>query len=131
VSDLTIDLLQGALGRTSTRSSVTSANLANVDTPGYRAVKVEFEETLGGVQQELELSATHPDHVNPQASGGPPAILSDAPADRMRVDGNTVDIDREMTELARLQGRYATAAQLVRKRFALIRLALTDGRGGQ
>jgi flagellar basal-body rod protein FlgB len=129
MNDNTIGELRGTLDRTSTRSSVTAANLANVDTPGYRALQVAFEETLDAVAGDLEMSATDPEHVQPPAYDEPRPIVSDAPPGRMRVDGNTVDIDREMTELARLQGRYAAAAQLVRKRFALVRLALTDGRG--
>jgi flagellar basal-body rod protein FlgB len=131
MTDLTVDLLRGSLDRTSTRSSVTAANLANVDTPGYRSMQVAFDETLGAVQGDLELEGTHPDHILPPVETKPLPLLSDAPADRMRMDGNTVDIDREMTELARLQGKYTAAAQLVRKRFAMIRMALTDGRSGQ
>ena len=129
MSDLTVDLLRGTLDRASTLSSVTASNLANVDTPGYRAQKAEFDETLDALGGDLELSRTHSGHILPPDDPRPQAIVSDAPADRMRMDGNTVDIDRQMTELARLQGRYAAAAQLVRKRFVLIRLALTDGKG--
>ena len=55
--DPTIALLQGALDRTSLRSSLVVSNLANVDTPGYRALQVEFAEELGDAGK---LTRTNP-----------------------------------------------------------------------
>ena len=53
--------------------------------------------------------------------------IVESPATRIRGDGNTVDIDREMTSLAVLQGRYTAATQMVKTRFALLEYAVTSG----
>ena len=52
----------------------------------------------------------------------------EAPVTRLRPDGNTVDIDREMTQLSALGGRFAATAQMLRKHLALLRYAATDGK---
>jgi flagellar basal-body rod protein FlgB len=125
--DPTVEALRIALGRAARRAEVAASNLANVDTPGYRATKVKFPDLSMG-HGGLQPSKTHTDHI---AAAADPAIrghLVEAPANRMRADGNTVDIDREMTQLAMTEGRFRTAAQMVRKRFALMIYAATDGR---
>jgi len=100
-----------------------------VDTPGYRALTVAFDELLsprGG----LEPRRTRALHLAPAGDGRVQGTLLDAPITRMRNDGNTVDVDLEMTRLGMTQGRYRTAAELLRKRFALLVYTATDGRAG-
>jgi flagellar basal-body rod protein FlgB len=126
--DTTIELLRNTLGRTATRLAVTGSNLVNVDTPGYRALRAEFLDALGQAHGRLELSRTNDSHVGGTRSLIDSAEFTQAPITRMRLDGNTVDLDVEMTELARLQGRFRAAVQLVRKRFALLRYAAMNGR---
>ncbi len=128
VRDATVTLLHRALERASRRVSAVASNLANVDTPGYRAVDARFEDALAGAGR-LEPLRTHPNHLDPAAERASAAIVEREPR-RMRNDGNTVDVDFEMTLLASLQGRYQAAAELVRKRFALLVYAVTDGRTG-
>lgn len=126
--DPTVDLLGDALDRLALRAAVVSSNLANVETPGYRALQVEFEEQLA-LAREIELSHTARGHQGPGDRPSSRPILSEAPATRMRPDGNTVDLDGEMTRLSAVQGQYRAEAELVRKRFALLRYAAMDGRG--
>ena len=47
-----------------------------------------------------------------------------------RNDLNNVSVDREMLALAQSAGRYSTAIELLRRRFALLRYAIMDGRSG-
>jgi len=128
VDDAVIRQLQESLGRLSMRASVVASNLANVDTPGYRAQRVRFAEELGKVGG-LEMSRTERGHLAPKTSGPTRATVYEAAASRVRQDGNTVDVDQEMTALAAVQGRYNAATQIVRKRLALMRYAVTDGKG--
>ncbi len=127
MDDAAIAQLHRALTRSSRQVSVIASNLANVDTPGYRARRMEFDDALR-VAQRLQLERTDPRHVPPQAAAEPEGRMELAPVTRMRLDGNTVDVDQEMTTLARQRGRYGTAAQMVRRRFALLRYVITDGR---
>ena len=123
--DPTLQALWGTLGRVSRRASATASNLANIDTPGYRAKRVVFPPEIRG---ELDVERTRPGHF-PLASGQLGQVV-DAPVTRLRADGNTVDVDTEMVELSKLQGRYQATAQIIRKRIALLAYAATDGRTG-
>ena len=129
VNDATVATLRLALDRASRRAALVASNLANLDTPGYRSVDLE-PAPFAALGQVPELQRTDAGHL--AGSGGPQAqeIVAEVPATRVRNDGNTVDVDREMTLLASLQGRYQAAAELVRKRFALLMYAATDGRNG-
>lgn len=127
ISDPTLGLLHRSLGQTALRAAVSASNLANVDTPGYRALAASFPEAMA--EAGLEPMRTTSGHLGSLSTGAGGATLVEAPSARMRMDGNTVDVDVEMTQLGSYQGRYGAAVQMVRKRFALMRLAVTDGRG--
>jgi len=126
IDDVTLATLHSALDRVARRAALVASNLANVDTPGYRAVDLAPEDFAPQVEA---LARSAPGHLAGSPAPDAPAI-EELPASRMRNDGNTVDVDREMTLLASLQGRYQAAAELVRKRFALLIYAATDGRNG-
>jgi flagellar basal-body rod protein FlgB len=127
--DATLAALRLALHRASRRAALVASNLANLDTPGYRAVDLapEPQATFGPPPR---LARTDAGHLPGSGDAGRPETVAELPAARVRNDGNTVDVDREMTLLASLQGRYQTSAELVRKRFALLIYAATDGRNG-
>ena len=125
VGDATIDALRTVLGRTSRRAAVVASNLVNVDTPGYRALDVEFSEPL---ELASEMRRTDSRHLSARANPAFRGSFVEAPVTRVRSDGNTVDVDREMTLFAMLQGRYRASAEMLRKRFALWLYAVTDGR---
>ena len=127
VSDSLVQQLKQTLDRASIGATTIASNLANIDTPGYRAKRVEFTDSMTRAMGGLE-------RTDPRHMGGASTLhtmttrLTDAPVDRMRMDGNTVDLDQEMTALSMVRGKFMTASQLVRKRFALLRYAMTDGK---
>ena len=127
LDDATASWLHAALDRTARRSAVVASNLANVDTPGYRAMDVDFGPPPAPAGS-LEVARTEAGHLGGAPGRAAPGRIIPAPADRLRADGSTVDVDREMTLLAALQGRYQEAAEMIRKRFALLVYAATDGR---
>lgn len=130
VEDPTVAALHTTLTRASRRAALVASNLANVDTPGYQALELQFQETLGAVGNVGDIETTRPGHMGSIAPSDDPGTVVTQPATRVRNDGNTVDVDREMTVLAQMQGRYSAAAEMVRKRFALLLYSATDGRGG-
>ena len=106
------------------RQVAAAGNLANVDTPGYRAKEVTFEETLG--RKTGAIAATHAKHVGGAvASGG--ATIQDIEGPGRR-DGNTVQIDRELLTMGRAAGDFAAAQTALAAKFRLVRYAINEGR---
>jgi flagellar basal-body rod protein FlgB len=93
------------------RHEVLATNIANLETPGYRARDLQFKEAL---QAAFE------------AEGTPPvdARVVDKPSGVGRADGNTVDLDMEMARLADNRGSYTTYAEILARRFAGLRRAI-------
>lgn len=128
-------ILVRALDALALRQQVTASNIANVDTPGYRASEVRFESILRRVLAttpgELSLVRTDPRHL---VAGGidvtavEPQVVERS-GTRYRNDGNNVDIDREMGLLAETSLRYSAVSEALARRLALLRLVASDGRG--
>ncbi len=102
--DGTIALLQRSLDLRSTQHQALSSNIANADTPRYKAFEVAVEEELGKLDRtarRLEPVRTHGVHLPPAAGAAPTVRLRSAagPGFNLRADGNTVDLDRSMGAL--------------------------------
>ena len=123
--DLTLAAIAKALGLLSARQEAISANIANVNTPGYRRRDVNFAAQLreavsaGSVSSKQERIAA--------VEGVRKNLLVDG-SFFSRNDLGSVDIDREMAEEARTQMMYNSFARLASKRFRMYRMAIMDGR---
>lgn len=111
--DPTVEGLARTLTLLQRRHEVLVSNIANLETPGYRAREVDFGTALS------EAFSRQP------AEGGPasPRIEVDASAPA-RADGNTVDLDLQMAKLGQNGGRYVSLARVLGMRLALLRLAI-------
>lgn len=119
-------LLKQALYACALRQEAIAHNIANVNTPGYRRVDVSFEEFLRAAQQ-TPLQTTDPRHVAlPPARLANPQVAPDEDAP-MRPDGNTVDIDYEMAQLAENQIRFQALSQLITGRYQSLKTVITGG----
>ncbi|MGE3178400.1 MAG: flagellar basal body rod protein FlgB, partial [Vicinamibacterales bacterium] len=109
------------------RETVAASNLANVDTPGYRAREVEFEDALQRqLGMTLTLATTAESHQpNLRTAGTTVREVSGVP---MRRDGNTVQLDREMLSLTRAAGDFSKAQTALAAKFRLVRYAINEGR---
>ncbi len=122
-SNHTYNALKTALNGLSLRSQMISRNISNVDTPGYQAQNVSFEQT---VQQAMKkevnqtLSTTNVSHIQPEEvfSG---FIRQDRPGGTDRADGNDVDIDTELTQMGETAMKYQALTQLINKKFNMIK----------
>ncbi len=126
-------LLQKGLQAASLRQRTISHNLANVNTPGFKRSYVQFETILKEVRRagKISLDTTRAGHIKGTSS----SIESVAPQVRidrttsMRSDGNNVDIDREMVDLAINQLYYNSLVQRMSGRLSSLRNVITGGRG--
>ena len=104
---------------------VAAGNLANVDTPGFKAREVDFERTLEATLART-MTATHPRHLQPTDQIGPASREArDLPARR---DGNTVQMDRELLAISRAGGEFARAQTALAAKFRLVRYAISESR---
>lgn len=101
------------LNRAVARQQVAASNLANIDTPGYRALDVQFADTL-----DATLKSSGPDTP----------VVTETQGVAARRDGNTVQVDREMLSLTRASGDFSAAQTALAAKFRLVRYAINEGR---
>ncbi len=116
-------LLQTFLDVNSKRAEVTAGNIANADTPGYVAKKLEFENFLRDAAQQASLP---PSQQEPLSASNLSVV--DQPSDMVGLDGNTVDLGKEMADLASAGGAFSFGAKMLQSRLRLLRTAIREGR---
>jgi flagellar basal-body rod protein FlgB len=123
-----LDRMRDRMEYLSQRQGVVASNVANANTPGYRALdlaKPEFERQLKG---ELGLRTTNARHLNAGGAPGAAAKLKDTPDSEETPNGNTVVLEDQMLKAAEIQADYATVSTLYRRALNLIRTAAGAGR---
>ena len=114
------------------RQDVISANIANAETPGYVAKKVDFEEALSRaltLDEMGQMKGNNPQHylTGPGSLQNTKADVYDNPDANINNDGNTVDMEKEMATLAENNLLYKAAIQLINKKLAALKYAAGDG----
>lgn len=123
-------VLEKALDAATLRQRVIAHNVANVNTPGFKRTDVIFEEKLVralGLETGVELYRTHPHHLPAAGFELTPEVVPDN-STTMRADGNNVDIDREMVDLAQNSLNFNFAVQQLSGRLAMLRYVINEGR---
>lgn len=113
------------------RAEVLANNLANSDTPGFKARDIDFKAILGGVQSgqqadgQLAMSTTNGKHL-PQgdvAVAGSGELLYRVPS-QPSIDGNTVDTQQELAEFTKNTMQYQASFQLLSGKFKALNNAI-------
>lgn len=131
--DKTTQALATSVNMRLLRHNIISSNVANAETPGYHAKKLDFEEALAralDIDGLRSMSTSDGNHYSVGGRGlanvGPE--IYDNPDGAINNDGNTVDLEREMSALAENTIMYKAAIQLINKKLASLRYAATEGR---
>jgi flagellar basal-body rod protein FlgB len=119
--DPTLEGLARVLTLRQQRHEVLASNLANVETPNYKAKELDFGDAL---QDAFETSEVN---VLGEKSVARPSVVDDPNGPR-RADGNTVDLDLQMTKLTANGGDYLKLARILGKRIGLLRTAIEGTR---
>jgi flagellar basal-body rod protein FlgB len=137
----TLPALQQTLVFTERRHEVLASNIANLDTPDFRARDLpvdRFQETLAeSIERAKQPSPGHTNVSRSQAAFnemlGKPLERDDiaaGPRDTMEPivyhDGSDVSLERQVTEIAKNQGMHNMAVATMRNQFALLRAAITE-----
>ncbi|MFG6158725.1 flagellar basal body rod protein FlgB [Halomonas sp. 1390] len=127
--EASLNFHQQALGLRQERQKVLASNIANADTPGYKARDMDFASELNKAVQQgggdgLALSRTSSRHLEGQEPmSGSRDLLYRVP-DQPSLDGNTVDMDRERTQFADNSVRYQSALTILNSRIQGLKKAM-------
>ena len=132
--DKTTVIQEKALDAAWLRNEVLSHNIANVDTPTYKRKDVDFEKYLrGALNYGLDDVIVHRRHnfrfsKQPDIGSIQANVMEEYNTMAMRIDGNNVDIDEEMAQMAKNTIRYNVITHNINGKFAKIKHAITEGR---
>ena len=118
---------EAALSLRSQRQQVLASNIANADTPNFKARDMDFNSALAGAMSGASPTAAGPGAAASAAAPGAAALLYRAPV-QGAVDGNTVDMDVERNQFADNAIRYEAGITMLN---AQIRNMMAAIQGGQ
>ncbi|AWI73974.1 MAG: flagellar basal body rod protein FlgB [Azoarcus sp.] len=127
--DRQMQIHQSALNLQAQRQQLLASNIANADTPNYKARDIDFREALKGAVGErmgpLALSATRPGHL--QGSGGNPldGLAKYRTELQSSVDGNTVNMDVERAAFAENAIHYEASITFINGLLSGMQRAIT------
>lgn len=103
--DKELAFVQSALDLRARRQEILAANIANADTPNYKARDLDFgaalKTAMGSVDGPLKLARTSGRHLDTGAAGGAPGAFNKfRSVVQPSLDGNTVDVDVERAHFA-------------------------------
>jgi flagellar basal-body rod protein FlgB len=132
--DPTIGALNTSLNLRLMNQNVISSNVANADTPGYKAKTMEFESALRdalGASVELQRAGSDARHIIHRSTNPVDPEIYDDPNGVESLDGNTVDRANEMAKMAENQLLYDASAEMLKKKLGMLKYAITEGGGNR
>ncbi len=128
------DLHSRVLGLANQRLELLADNVANADTPNYKARDIDFRSAMASAGQpgtlggDLPMAATRTGHI--QAGGAGPNTTNPLyrMPDQPSLDGNTVDSQKENAAIAETAVRYQATLTFLSSRIRGLRDAITGGR---
>ncbi|UTH73847.1 flagellar basal body rod protein FlgB [Chromobacterium sp. IIBBL 290-4] len=128
------DFQQRALNLQAYRAEVIGSNVANAETPYYKAVDFDFKAALQAQQDKqgrLQLATTDEHHLASQAGGAEAVPLMYRSAVQPSLDGNTVDMNVERGAFADNALQYQSTLTFLTKRISGLNTAIQgSGSGG-
>ena len=120
------------------RMKLTGQNISNVNTPHYKAKRLEFENLLRQKFEEINNTEMHALRMRYAKSGNKekpqdyldsvtPRVCTDNSTET-KVDGNNVDIDHENLELAKIQLQYNYMVRKITDEYNLLKHAINEGK---
>ncbi len=116
-------VLQKILHATSERQKVLASNIANAETPGYKAKDIKFDTVVGN---EMKLLTTSPGHIRKTGSSGSGRVeVDNRPS---WGDGNNVELNNELAKMQENLLRHNAAIKIINKKISMYQSAIKGGR---
>jgi len=129
IFEQTLTGLNKAMDLSWRRGQAITSNIANAETPKYRATELEFGKELEKAFNTTagdQVMKTHTTHMDIERNGSS-RMVADLTG-ITKADGNNVDIDLQMAALANNGSDFSNAVQLMKHKFGLYRASIRDGR---
>jgi len=125
-NEYTYNILKRGLDAASERGTVIGNNIANINTKDYKRKYVTFEETLKNSSDNLEMKTTDEKHMKINGDAGDIQVKQDN--SNLKEDGNNVDIDNEMVNLAANNLMYNAMISQINSRFSMTKDVINGGK---
>jgi flagellar basal-body rod protein FlgB len=128
----TFNRLEKNLDIRSERHKLIVSNIANMDTPGYKAFDLIVEEEMKKVEEHshpFKMARTHPAHIKEKSTL--PNMFqyrNIRSSDTTSTNGNTVDMDKEMGKLSENNLLFNVTAQILTKKLSILKAAIDGGK---
>jgi flagellar basal-body rod protein FlgB len=127
-----LDFFQRSLNLRAAKAEVISSNIANADTPGYKAVDFDFGKALKSQTAALQasgvaLAQTDGRHLAATGSHAAEGGLQYRSAVQRSLDGNTVDMDVERSAFTDNALKYQSTLTFLNKRISGLMEAIKGG----
>jgi len=123
-----IEKLSLGMDTASMKNRVVAENIANIDTPGFKSKDIKFHNVMKeylGEGKKLPLSRTNEKHLPPSgAMISPATFVYQQNNPSVRNDGNDVNVDYEMSQLAENNVRYQMLSQITAGKFTKLKSAI-------
>jgi flagellar basal-body rod protein FlgB len=133
VNNKTLQAIAAGIKFREMRQEIISSNVANADTPGYKAKRIEFEKALAralDVDGQMGMTVEDEKHFD-VGNGGfenlQPELIED-PNGIVSEDGNTVDREKEMARMAENKVMYDALVQLMNKKLGMMKYIINSER---
>lgn len=127
--DKDVNFHQQALGLRSKRQEILSSNVANADTPNFKARDINFSSVLNGKlssdSASNRLATTSPKHIRLRSDDVIDDALYRIPQ-QPSVDGNTVEMDTERAKFADNSLRYNASVTFISGKFRSLLSAIQE-----
>lgn len=125
--DNMISIYKRVLDVSSMRNRVIAENIANAQTPGYSALKVDFDKYMKNTNNlgKIDMVRTSRNHISQSKQNS--GIEIEKSGLRPRADGNNVDQDLEITKMAENTIVYKTAVELLSRKFKMLKMTIEEG----
>jgi flagellar basal-body rod protein FlgB len=133
IFDKTMGLIERALDMRSAWQRMIASNIANEETPGYRAKDLHFQDALSAAARgrlPVSLVSTHAQHIGPRGDGVQRVTgrVAEVPAGDLPLDANSVNMELELAKLSDNAMQYNSAATIMGMRMRQLLSAIRDAR---
>ena len=105
------------------RQALVAQNIANADTPDYKAQDLEAFDTALQKSSDFEWSTTRKTHITPSSVMNASNIVQDSPGG-VEPNGNTVSIDNEMLRAVDVQKQHSRAIAIYKSAMTILRTSV-------